>query len=289
VASVLAERVEELRSARDHGGSWLARRAVETLAELAAEETGSSDELCERLVSAGRELASSRPGVAAVAGAVGRLLATAQRQRHLPPDELRRLFEEEARALVAARDRAAASIAIQLGPRLTDALVLTHSASATVREALLHTPPARVTCTVTAPFEEGRAFARDLEAADLTVELVEDDEAVDALERASLLLLGADTVYRDGVLCNKIGTQGLAAAADALNVPAVVACEVIKLAPVDAPPRLNAELEGLLDLTPAEHVDEVVTEEGAFRSDGVQSLVDRTPFLSEGYALLRGE
>jgi translation initiation factor 2B subunit (eIF-2B alpha/beta/delta family) len=289
VTGVLEERVEELRTSRTHGGSWLARRAVETLAELASEGAATSDELLERLVGAGRELAASRPGVAAVAGAVGRLLAAADGQRHLAPDDLRRLVEDEARGLIDARDRAARAIAIQLRPRLEDALVLTHSASATVREAFLHSPPARVTCTVTAPYEEGRTFAEDLTSAGLTVDLIEDEEAADALRDVSLVLLGADTVYRDGVLCNKIGTSRIAGAACELNVPTVVACEVIKFAPADAPDRLDAELERMLDLTPPEHVDEYVTEEGAYTSDGVRSLVDRTPFLSRGYALLRSQ
>ena len=40
--------------------------------------------------------------------------------------------------------------------------MLTHSDSATVREAVLHTPPARVFCTASAPFEEGRRLADDL-------------------------------------------------------------------------------------------------------------------------------
>ena len=85
------------------------------------------------------------------------------------------------RGLIDSRDRAAAAIAIQLAPSLTDAFVLTHSASATVREAVLHTPPERVFCTVSAPFEEGRAFAEDLRAAGLDVELVDDADAEQAL------------------------------------------------------------------------------------------------------------
>ena len=85
MASLLDERVEELRGDRTHGGSWMARRAVEALVALAEEEAASSEELLERLVAAGRELAASRPGVGAVAGAVGRLLATAHGQAHLPP------------------------------------------------------------------------------------------------------------------------------------------------------------------------------------------------------------
>jgi translation initiation factor 2B subunit (eIF-2B alpha/beta/delta family) len=221
-----------------------------------------------------------------IAGAVGRVLAAAHYSTHLPPDELRRLLHEEVEGLVGSRDRAAASIAIQLAPALADARVLTHSASATVREAVVHTPPELVLCTVSAPFEEGRAFSEDLRAAGLTVELVEDADAEQALERASLLLVGADTVFRNGAVANKVGTHDLADVAQRRGVRTVAACEVIKLAPHDAPDHIDDEH---FDVTPPELVDEIVTEEGAYPSDDVRVLVDRTPFLAEGYALLRGD
>jgi translation initiation factor 2B subunit (eIF-2B alpha/beta/delta family) len=282
--SIAAGRVDELRSDRSHGGSWMARRAVEALAEVAEEPAESSQQLLERLDAAGRELAASRRAMGAIAGAVGRVLAAAHHGAHLAPEELRRLVQEEVRALVDSRDRAARAIAIQLSPALTDAFVLTHSASATVREAVLHTPPERVVCTVSAPFEEGRSFAEELRSSGLDVELVDDAEAEQVLERASLFLIGADTVFRDGAVCNKIGTRPLGEAASRLGVRTIVACEVIKLAPIDAPDRIDDEY---FDVTPPEHVDEIVTEEGAVSSDDVRALVDRTPFLSEGYALLR--
>jgi translation initiation factor 2B subunit (eIF-2B alpha/beta/delta family) len=266
----------------------MARRSVETLVELAEQETASGEELLESLVEAGRGLAGSRPAVGAITGAVGRLLAVARACAHLGDDELRRMLNDEATALIAGRDRAGRSIAIQLRERLTDALVVTHSASATVREAILHTPPAKVVCTVSAPFEEGRAFAEELRAEGLEVELVEDDAAVAHLEHASLLLVGADTIFRDGSVCNKVGTATLAAAAGELGVPVVVASEVIKLAPVgpdDACEYIRGE--EAFDITQAEDVDEIVTEEGAFASTEIGMLIDRTPFLRDGYQLLR--
>jgi translation initiation factor 2B subunit (eIF-2B alpha/beta/delta family) len=286
MGAVLGTRVDELRSDRTHGGSWMARRAVEALAELAGEPADSSQELLERLTDAGRELAGSRRAMGAIAGAVGRVLAAAQRGAHLAPEELQRLVEIEVAGLVGSRDRAARAIAIQLAPALTDAYVLTHSASATVREAVVHTRPERIVCTVSAPFDEGRAFAEDLRAEGLDVDLVDDDDAESALERASLFLIGADTVFRDGAVCNKVGTQALADAAERRGVRTVVACEVIKLAPIDAPAEIDDEY---FDVTPAELVDEIVTEEGAYASDDVAALVDRTPFLGEGYALLGGD
>jgi ribose 1,5-bisphosphate isomerase len=285
VTSILTERVAELRADREHGASWMARRAVEALAEVAKEPASSGEELLERLVTAGRELAGSRPGVGAVAGAVGRLLAATAANVQLDVGELQRLVTEEAESLVDGRRRAGASIAIQLRERLEDAVVLTHSASATVREALLHTPPDRIICTASSPQDEGRAFAEDLRANGLEVELVEDDEAPASLEWASLLLVGADTVFHDGTLCNKTGTRALAEAAARDGVPMVVACEVVKLAPIDAAdfPALTAEE---FELTPASLLDSIVTEEGTVSPDELGALVDRTPFLREGYTLL---
>jgi translation initiation factor 2B subunit (eIF-2B alpha/beta/delta family) len=280
VPTILVERVEELRQAQNRGGSWMARKAVEALVEIAEEDAASGEELLARLLDAGRELAASRPGVGAIAGAVGRLLAAADRHAQLEPEQLRQLVSEEAQALIESRQRAGASIAIQLSERLPDAVVLTHSASATVREALVHTPPDRVICTVSSPQDEGRAFSDELRDAGLEVELVEDDEAPKQLEWASLFLIGADTVFRDGTLANKAGTRRLAEAAAENHVPTIVACEVMKLAPVDAPSDSESEL------TPVELLDCIVTEEGTHPANEIRALVDRTPFLREGYTLL---
>ena len=286
--SGLAATVEELKGDRSHGASWMARRAVETLLKVSQQPFDGSEALLEALVGAARELSESRPGVGAIAGASGRVLAAASAHRHIEIDELRRLIEEEGNGILDGRIRAAASIAIQLQERLKDAVVLTHSASATVREALVHTPPARAICTVSQPVEEGRAFSEDLRSEGLNVDLIEDAEAPGALDDATLFLVGADTVFRDGTLNNKIGTTAIAEAAAERKVPTVVACEIIKLAPIEAAsaPEPSEAERTLFELTPPELLTEIVTEEGATATDCVGALVDRTPFLREGYALL---
>ena len=285
----LSEAVQELTADREHGASWMARRTVETMLEIAEKPFETSTDLFDALVEAGRKLSESRPGVGAIAGAAGRVLAAAHAHTFLEPDQLRQLVSEEGHAILDARERAAASIAIQLQDRLKDAVVLTHSASATVREALIHTPPARAICTASEPVGEGRPFAEELRAEGLNVDLVEDDDAPAALEGATLFLVGADTVFHDGTLNNKIGTTAIAEAAAARNVPTLVACEIIKLAPIEAaaaPEPSDAE-RILFELTPPELLTEIVTEEGPTAADCVGTLIDRTPFLREGYALLQ--
>ena len=288
-AARLAQRVQELRDDRSHGASWMARRAVEALIELAELEASSCDDLLERLRDAGRQLATSRPGVGAVAGAVGRVLAAVGHESHLlEVDDLRRLIQEEARALDDARRRAAASITIQLRERLEGATVMTHSASGTVREAFQQTKPATILCTVSEPVGEGRAFADEWRDAGYDVELVEDEDAPSRVRDASIFLIGADTVFQDGTICNKVGTIPVARAAADAGVPTVVAAEIIKLAPVpgsQAPELADIE-QSLFELVPPELITEVVTEEGSFPPDEIASLVERVPFLAEGYALV---
>jgi translation initiation factor 2B subunit (eIF-2B alpha/beta/delta family) len=103
--------------------------------------------------------------------------------------------------------------------------------------------------------------------------------------RASLVLVGADTVYEDGSIKNKIGTRPLAEAAQRIGIRTLVACELLKLAPIPLP-SVEDEPE-LRDTTPSELVDEIVTEEGLTATEDLKSLIARTPFLRDGYRLLR--
>src|SRR3954451_14475094 len=110
--------VSELTADREHGASWRARRAVETLLEVTEQPFSSSDDLFDTLVSAGRRLAEARPGVGAIAGAAGRVGAAGTALRFLDPHELRRLVEEEARAILHVLERAVDSIAVQLHSKI---------------------------------------------------------------------------------------------------------------------------------------------------------------------------
>ena len=67
-------------------------------------------------------------------------------------------------------------------------------------------------------------------------------------------------------------------------MPVIVASEVLKIAPVDP----HQPEEERVDLTPPDRITQYVTEEGIFAPGDIAALVDRTPFLAEGYELLRG-
>ncbi len=271
----IAERVKLIAEDQGHGAGWLARQAVEALAEAVEEDADPLE--------AGRALAGARPAMGAVAGAVGRALAAGRTTEQLV---------EQCRALIERRDRAAHSIAALLRPDLENRTVMTHSASATVREAVLHGTPSRVVCTITEPHEEGRTLADELSAEGVIVDLVADGDARHAVGTVDVFLVGADSVFRDGSLVNRTGTGDLARASNEAGVPVVVACETFKLAPFEPSEgiggrRPSADDEEGFDLTPPEAIDRYVTEDGVFAPNEIAALVDQTPFLREGYELLR--
>jgi translation initiation factor 2B subunit (eIF-2B alpha/beta/delta family) len=267
VDAVPEAQVERIAADEIHGSSWLARKAVTAVVEAA--QRG------EDPLALARELVRARPDIGAIRGALGRVLAAGRTTEQLV---------EEAEALLSSRERAAATIAVLLRPELEEKVVMTHSASATAREALVHAGPGRVVCTVSEPTGEGRVFAEELAEAGLVTEVVADEDAEHAVATVQLLLLGADTVFRDGSVLNKAGTSSLAQAAGKAQVPVVVASEILKIAPAD--PRKPTE--DRVDLTPADRITRIATEEGVFAPEEIAALVDRTPFLAEGYALLRG-
>src|SRR5439155_134205 len=180
-------------SARTYAGRWSGVSGYleeDDAHERALLEVAEAAELGLFPLELGRALAAARPSMGAVGSAVGRVLAAARE-----PDQV----VAEAQGLLSARERAPRAIAVLLQPDLTGT-VMTHSASATVREALLHSPPDRVVCTVSEPIGEGRGFSEELSAQGLTVELVADEDAEEAVSTVDLLLIGADTVFRDGSL-----------------------------------------------------------------------------------------
>ena len=123
-AALLAEEFRSFPDDRSHGARAGCRRAVETLSELTEIEASGCDDLLERLRDAGRQLATAATWRRRGRRAVGRVLAAVGHELcPVTVDDLRRLIQEEARALDDAR-RAAASITIQLRERLDGATVI---------------------------------------------------------------------------------------------------------------------------------------------------------------------
>jgi len=264
------------------GASQLARSALDSLAEYAG--TAGSEEaagLRAQLLEFAEELQFARPSMAPVYNLVQRW---ADRVERLPGDDIegvRRGAGEIAQALsdesIAAVDLAARATAEAIPER---AVVITHSLSSTVQatfRALRH-HDVGVIVTESRPGMEGREQARVIAGLGFDVTFVTDAQMALFAGRASLALVGADTVLADGSVVNKAGTYLLALAARAHGIPFRVCCESFKHAPFypggfELEEKSAAELQAprharihprnvYFDITPAALVDAWITDRG---------------------------
>ena len=242
----------ELAGNTADGAGILARRALHGLRSHLeiAEGVNVEDLLCWA-----RTLAHARPGM----GAIGSLL------RHwvdnLPTvegrDGVRGMAIRHCDRVLARADEAFEKT-IELGrARLSgmSGLIVTHSASSTVRHLLAAVAPGRVIAGASEPGGEGRRLASELGA-----RCVSDADAIRQVSRAGAVLVGADAIGTHS-LVNKVGTRALAEAAHEAGTPFFVVAESFKWIPV-ADPRV---VEPVFEAVPNALVGEFLAD-SVFRS-----------------------
>ena len=278
---------------------------------LAVEATlaGGAATRLERLEDAGKLLVASRPTAVNLAWAVERILGAARRALARDPDlggeRLMALVREEALAIWE-EDRAASRAMAAHGADLFPAAsrFLTHcntgalatGGGGTALAVLLELHRRRpggieVWATETRPLLQGaRLTAWELREAGVPFRLIADSAAAHTILRGGIegVLVGADRIARNGDAANKIGTLGLALAAQAAGVPFVVVAPTSTIDP-DIPDGASIAVEAraaeevtairgmrlaptgiraenpAFDVTPSRWIGAIVTERGVFR------------------------
>ncbi|WP_297470643.1 translation initiation factor IF-2B subunit alpha [Thermococcus sp.] len=258
--------LEELRSERIRGASWMARRGAEAYLVLANLLDG--DELRRALLELRRELPAINPTMASLYNL----------SRFIPVTENPILVKSRAEEFIHLIDEAKKTIG-NIGSELIDDgdVVITHSFSSAVFEILKSAKNKgvtfRVILTESAPDYEGIALASALEKEGIPFELITDAQLGLFAKKATIAMVGADNVTKDGAVINKAGTYLLALASHDNNVPFYVAAESFKLHPeiksdeVEILERPYAR-QGyrvrnfLFDITPWKYVRGIITELG---------------------------
>lgn len=111
------------------------------------------------------------------------------------------------------------------------ATVLTHSRSSTVLEALIEARRAgkhfEVVATESRPMFEGRKLANELASNKIKVTMIADAAASVFIQRANIVLVGADKITTDHAV-NKIGTRMIALAARERGLLIYAVCDTSK-------------------------------------------------------------
>lgn len=288
-----------VRADREHGASWLARRALAGLAHATQIDAGEGEDGSEgadtgrRLADAqalSQALALARPSMAAIGAGLASAWWAAERADGDAAARLRALHTEAERR-IAGWESASVGMLRHARP-LVGGVVYTLSRSGSV-EAVLRAlvaeraagtgEPLRVVVSESRPGGEGVALATALAQAGARVTLAPDAASGALMAEADVALVGADSVSADGSVVNKVGTYPLALVAHAQGKPVYALCERVKITAPSYPLALEeaapeqltelTELSGarvagvtlrapLFDLTPGDLLTAVITEEG---------------------------
>ncbi|WP_297462426.1 translation initiation factor IF-2B subunit alpha [Thermococcus sp.] len=258
--------LEEMRSERIRGASWLATKGAEAYIALA--------ELLE-----GKDLEKALEEMRTEVPAVNRTMASLYNlSRFIPVTGNPEVVKAKAEEFVRLAEEAKREIG-NIGSELIDEneVVITHSFSSAVLEifkaASRKGKRFKVILTESAPDYEGLALARELEKLRVPFEVITDAQLGLFAGKATLALVGADNVTRDGAVINKAGTYLLALACHDSDVPFYAAAEGFKLHPeltsdevelVERPyARQGYRVRNyLFDVTPWRYVRGMITEFG---------------------------
>lgn len=240
--------VEAIKDDRNSGAGALARQCLALLAQSGASAPSNSvSELWRILDIRAGELAAARPSMAPVGNLVARWrdsVGDSDARGGSDLDRLRNVATEAAKRISAESEAATARVAARACDYMREFLgadrrdrpsnqkpaVLTLSWSGVVAEALtsLHGLEVEVVVAESRPLNEGANLARYLAEHGLTVTLITDAQLSLFAEQVDMALCGADTLFSDGAILNKVGTRLMALAMADANRPLVAACESFK-------------------------------------------------------------
>ncbi|HEX55011.1 MAG: ribose 1,5-bisphosphate isomerase [Candidatus Altiarchaeales archaeon] len=290
--------VKAIKDMRIRGALDIAIASADTLYGVVNSEARDTNELLSMLRDAGEKLKSARPTAISLPNSVNYIIYVAERNKDLALDEFREKLSAEIKNFINEQKNAIDKIA-EIGSRLVDDndRILTHCQSDTVINLLRRVneegKEIDVICTETRPRYQGRISARLLAKYKIPVTLIVDSAAFLAMKELNVdkVIVGADTIYANGDLINKIGTSQIALFAKELDIDFIVASESIKFSPEsvigskvvieERPARevIRSHIEGVevfnpaFDITHAEYIDMIITEFGVIPPQAVYSIV----------------
>lgn len=232
-------RRELLRRVRDNlcdGASHLARIALDCLVDYTEVEARDVEALRNELLGFADELAEARPSMAAIRHLVGRWREGVAAFEG-DAEALRDFARDHARAVHDwANSATDATVRCAVERIATYEHLLTLSLSSTVTRVLTQLPSSGIEVVVpeSRPRLEGAQLATTLAEGGLGITYITDAQVGVFAEQVEAVLVGADSVLRDGSIVNKVGTRLAALAVREAGVPFFVCAESFKCTEQDA-------------------------------------------------------
>jgi ribose 1,5-bisphosphate isomerase len=295
----LEDIAEQIRTMEIRGAGRIARAAAQALLEYSDKNSFSSIESYrEDMLRAAALLANARPTAVSLPNAVN-LISYPLR---LATDfaDAKKQVENRARDFISQSEHAVTRIG-EIGARhIRDGdVILTHCNSEAALNCILTAHKQgmniEVYATEVRPRNQGHITIKTLSDAGIKTNFIVDSAARYFMKDIDICITGADAITVNGAVINKIGTAQIALAAKEARVNFLVAAETYKFAPrtilgeriqiEERPPGevLTDEISASLpyvtvrnptfDITPADYVDLIITEQGAIPPEMAYTII----------------
>ena len=282
------ETAEKIRSMEIRGALRIAIAAAKALEHEIVEGAGYDD-----LVKAGDVLRDARPTAVSLPNAINYILHLAESHSTDDPIVARPMLLGDVANFIAELESSIDRIADAGAQTVEDGdVILTICNSDTVARILKRAWQGgkrfKVYACETRPRLQGHITVKDLSSAGIDVTIVVDSAAYFTMLRKGVkkAMVGADTVYANGDVVNKIGTSQVALAAKAAGIDFIVCTETIKFSPYsheldieERDPKEVADIPKVgvfnpaFDVTRADMIAKIITEDGIIAPDRVQSVI----------------
>jgi len=275
-----AKTAKDIKSMKVRGALKIAVAAAGSLGDYEKTYKGNQDKFLKDLEKKGEILKKARPSAVSLPNAVNYVLYLAENT----PD--RNELVGKINEFIIEQKEALKKIGKIGAKRIEDGdTILTHCNSMTALEIIKvakeQGKKIRAVATETRPRHQGYISAKFMAKYKIPVTLIIDSAVRLTMGKLDVdkVVVGADTVCANGAVINKIGTSQVALVAKEFNVPVICACETIKFSPetmlgelIEIEDRDHREIRSPMpgvkmlnpafDITPAEYVDVIVTEDG---------------------------
>lgn len=296
--------VEKIQRLEVKGARNVAIAALEALKVLAAETEAKTRENFLRELSKAKDLLfSSRPTEPLMRNAVNWVLCNVEWSEKKRVSDLARVVSSSVCEFLRSLEQSRECIAEIGAKRIRDGMVVfTHCHSSTVthmlRKATQNGRNFEVICTETRPVFQGRTTAKEMLDLGVKTTLIVDSAARSMMDKADIVIVGADAITSEGNVVNKIGTATIAVLANEARVPFYVASELLKFDPAtlwgyyegieersrdevweEAPKKLMVR-NPAFEVTRSEYIHGLICEEGVIPPQTVTTVMkQKYPWL----------
>jgi ribose 1,5-bisphosphate isomerase len=225
---------EKIRKIEVQGARNIAVAAIKALETLAKETSAKSKEdFLKELAKAKEILFASRETEPFMRNAVRWIISQVEKVESKEVQKLSEIVSSTSNQFMQNLEDSKEKIAEIGAKRIqNDTVILTHCHSSTVtyllEKATLEGKSFEIFCTESRPVFQGRITAKEILKLGLKTTFIIDSAARFFINKADLVLVGADAITSEGNVINKIGTSMIALIAQEARIPFYVVSELLK-------------------------------------------------------------